>query len=208
MKRKKLTIGLLVTAIVLGGLAIYFYPVISAYVRATPERRNPQTATARPANWAQPIQVNGLHNVFRVSDNLIRGAQPTAEGLAALKAMGVKTVVNLQVFHDDHAEQAGLQSVRIDMESWRPKREQVVEFLRVMNDPNRTPVYVHCYHGSDRTGTMVALYRIAMQGWTKEQAVDEMTRGGYGYHPIWQNLLEFIDGLDIDAIRRDAGISK
>jgi protein tyrosine phosphatase (PTP) superfamily phosphohydrolase (DUF442 family) len=208
MANKRRWIILAVTAAVLAGVTIYFYPVISAYVRAAPERRSPQTSTTRPADWAQPMQVKGLHNVHRVSDDLIRGAQPTAEGLAALKAMGVKTVVNLQVFHDDHAEQAGLQNVRIDMQSWRPKREQVVEFLRVMNDPNRRPVYVHCYHGSDRTGTMVALYRIAIQGWTKEQAIDEMTRGGFGYHPIWQNLLEFIDSLDIEAIRRDAGISR
>ena len=205
MKHKKTKIVLIALALLLVGVAIDFYPVVWAYVRATPERRGAVAYAERPATWAQPIQAAGLRNTYRVSDGLIRGAQPTEEGLAALKAMGVKTVVNLEVFHDD-PHRSGLDFVEIKFQTWQPQREQVVEFLRTMSDPARRPVYVHCYHGSDRTGTMAAMYRIVFEGWTKPQAIEEMIHGGYGFSPMWQNLLEFIDQMDIDALKRDAGI--
>jgi hypothetical protein len=48
---------------------------------------------------------------------------------------------------------------------------------------------------------MVAIYRIAVDGWTKAQATDEMINGGFGFHPMWQNLVRYIDALDIDAIK-------
>lgn len=205
VKHKKTKIALIVVALVLAGMAVDFYPIIAAYFRASPERRSTTAPSTRPADWAQPIHAAGLNNAYRVSGGLIRGAQPTAQGMASLEAMGVKTVVNLEVYHGDAAA-AGLDLVGIKFDTRQPRREQVVEFLRVVNDPARRPVYVHCFHGSDRTGTMVAMYRIAVEGWTKQQAIDEMIGGGYGFHPMWQNLLEFIDQIDVDAVRRDAGI--
>nr|HNI57084.1 protein-tyrosine-phosphatase [Elusimicrobiota bacterium] len=63
---------------------------------------------------------------------------------------------------------------------------------------------VHCQHGSDRTGTMVAIYRIAVQGWSKESALDEMVNGGYGFHPLWKNLRRYIRNLDVAAVKAKA----
>ena len=68
-------------------------------------------------------------------------------------------------------------------------------------------MFVHCQHGSDRTGTMCALYRIAVCGWTKEDALKEMQEGGFGFHGVWQNLLDFINKLDIEKIKQEAGIA-
>jgi hypothetical protein len=62
-------------------------------------------------------------------------------------------------------------------------------------------------HGADRTGTMCALYRIAVQGWTKEEAVLEMTEGSFGFHSVFHNPPEWIQELDVESIKRDAGIS-
>ena len=68
------------------------------------------------------------------------------------------------------------------------------------------PVFVHCLHGADRTGTMCAAYRVVVDGWTKQQAIDEMTKGGYGFHPVWANLPKFIENLDVEKIKAKAGL--
>jgi protein tyrosine/serine phosphatase len=62
-------------------------------------------------------------------------------------------------------------------------------------------VLVHCRRGADRTGVMLAIYRVVVEGWTKADAIDEMTRGGYGFRPVWQNLVRYVEELDVEAIR-------
>lgn len=157
---------------------------------------------------ATPLQRPGLPNLHRVSPVLYRGAQPTAEGFGELKKMGVRTVVNLRWLHSDRDElgETDLAYETISMKSWHPEDEDVVQFLRIVSDSHRTPVFVHCQHGADRTGTMCAVYRIAVQGWTKNEAIQEMTQGGFGFHDGWQNLLNYINDLDVQQLRRKAGI--
>ena len=160
--------------------------------------------STRPAQWAQPLQAPGLGNFYKVSDTLYRGQQPEAEGFASLKALGIKTVVNLRVWHSDRTkmEGQGLKYVEIEFNPANPKMDEVVQFLRLVTDPANQPVFVHCQHGSDRTGTMVAAYRIFVDGWSPQQALEEMTEGGYGYHEIWVNLAEFVRRLDAKELRR------
>jgi protein tyrosine/serine phosphatase len=66
---------------------------------------------------------------------------------------------------------------------------------------------VHCQHGADRTGMMTAIYRIAMEGWSKDDAITEMTEGGYGFHAIWKDLVEYVRELDVERLKREAGVS-
>lgn len=165
----------------------------------------------RPATWAvAPAEsIPALPNFYQVTPNLYRGAQPTAEGMRRLEAMGVKTVLSLRAFNDDESLLPGttLAHPRIRFKTWHPEDEDVVRFLRIVTDPKNAPVFVHCQHGSDRTGTMIAIYRIAVQGWDKEEAIREMVDGGYGFHPLWENLKDYLRRLDIEAIRRKAGIA-
>ncbi|MCJ7665031.1 MAG: dual specificity protein phosphatase family protein [Desulfobacterales bacterium] len=165
-------------------------------------------ATPRPGYWATPLQRKGLPNLHQVTPTLYRGAQPTAVGMRQLKAMGVKTVLNLRSFNSDRDElrDTGLAYEHIAMKAWHPEREDIIRFLQITTDQNRTPVFVHCQHGADRTGLMCAVYRVAVGGWTKEEAIREMTQGGFGHHVIWSNLTKFIEDLDIDAIKKEAGI--
>jgi protein tyrosine phosphatase (PTP) superfamily phosphohydrolase (DUF442 family) len=162
----------------------------------------------RPKTWAQPVKAAGVPNLFRVSEVLYRGDQPSPEGMQQLKKLGVKTILNLRSFHSDREKigETGLAYEHIYMKAWRPEEEDVVRFLKMVSDPKRTPVLVHCQHGADRTGTMIAVYRIAVQGWSKDEAVREMTQGGYGFHQAWSNLTQWIQKLDIDRIKRQAGI--
>lgn len=167
-----------------------------------------EPAFKRPANWAMPIALPGAPNLHQVSADLYRSAQPEPEGMHNLKQKGIKTIVNLRSFSSDRDELrgTGLGYEHLFMKAWHPERKEVVEFLRIVSDPKRKPVLVHCLHGADRTGTMCAVYRVAVQGWTKQQAIREMTDGGYGFHAVWQNLPEWIEELDVEAIRKEVGI--
>jgi protein tyrosine/serine phosphatase len=162
----------------------------------------------RPETWAQPVELAGVPNLYRVSSELYRGDQPSPQGMRNLKQLGLKTILNLRSFHSDRHKigETDLEYVHIYMKPWHPEEEDVVRFLKLVTDPQRTPVLVHCQYGADRTGTMVAVYRIAVQGWSKAEAIREMTQGGFGVHQIWGNLPEWIQKLNIDRIKRQAGL--
>jgi protein tyrosine/serine phosphatase len=81
--------------------------------------------------------------------------------------------------------------------------EDAVRFLQIATDPARTPVLAHCQHGADRTGALSATYRVVVQGWTKEAAVQEMTEGGVGFHSIWFNIPNWVENLNVDAVKKE-----
>ena len=142
----------------------------------------------------------GLPNFSQVSSGLYRGAQPTAEGFRELRRMGIRTVISLRALHSDRAdlEGTGLRYVRISCNAWHPEDEDVLKFLKLMRDPANHPVFVHCQHGADRTGMMVAVYRIVEQGWTIDEAMAELPR--FGFHPIWTQIRAYLVRFDADAM--------
>jgi protein tyrosine/serine phosphatase len=170
--------------------------------------RKSKVSAAVQRKWAQPLELAGVENFHKVSDELYRGAQPSAEGMKQLAKLGVKTVVNLRSFHSDRDEigQTPLAYEHIYMKPWHPEDKEVVRFLKIISDANRTPVFVHCQRGADRTGTMCAIYRIVVEGWSKMEAIEEMTKGGFGFYPGWQNIVNYVLQLDIDAIKSRAGL--
>ncbi len=165
-----------------------------------------QTSNPTSSRWAEPLTCPGLPNLHKVSDDLYRGAQPTAEGIKQLQAMGIKTVINLRSSDTDRdlLDATGPTGEHIPMVAWHAGDDDVVRFLQIVTDESRLPAFVHCRRGADRTGLMVAVYRIVMQGWDKEQALAEMTQGGFRFYSGWQNLVRYIEDLDVDAIRQRA----
>ena len=161
------------------------------------------------ADWAPAIQLDGLPNLHKVSDTLYRSAQPSAVGMQNAKKLGIRTVVSLRTFHSDREEigETGLGYEHMFLKTWHPEEEDVVRFLKIVTDPKQTPVLLHCQHGADRTGMMCAIYRIVVQGWTKEEAVREMTTGDFGFHEVWKNLPPWIMALDTEALKTKAGLS-
>jgi len=97
-----------------------------------------------------------------------------------LKKLGIRTIINLRSFHSDRDEigETGLAYEHIYMKAWHPEDKEAVRFLQIVTDSKRTPVLVLCQHGADRIEAMIAIYRIAVQGWSKEEAIREMTEGG------------------------------
>jgi protein tyrosine/serine phosphatase len=175
----------------------------------TTNRPAATSAEARPSQWATKLDKPGLPNLHQVTTNLFRGAQPTEQGMAELKAMEIKTVINLRAFHSDKDELAGtdLKAERLYVKTWHPKDEDVVRFLKIVTDTNSQPTFVHCQHGADRTGVMCAMYRIAVCGWTKQEAIAEMTKGGFGFHPVWKNLIRYVERANVEKLKKQAGLA-
>ncbi len=160
--------------------------------------------------WAEPLTYPGLPNLHKVSDDLYRGAQPAAEGMKQLQALGIRTIINLRSSDTDRDiwDEAGPTQEHIPMVAWHAHDDDVVRFLQIVTDESRLPAFVHCRRGADRTGLMIAVYRIAVQGWDKEQAIAEMTQGGFRFYSGWGNLVRYIQDLDIGEIRRRAGMAE
>lgn len=159
--------------------------------------------TTNPAHAAlTPTDIPGVKNFAQVSPVLYRGAQPTEAGFAELKKRGVKTIVSLRSFNgdSDEIEDTGLQYIRFDCKAWHIEQEDMVKFLKVVEDPANQPVFVHCLHGSDRTGSAVAVYRMMEQGWTSDEALSEINN--FGYHPIFENIPDFLKNFDPEKTRK------
>ncbi len=166
------------------------------------------TGVSVSQRWAQPLQAPGLPNLYKVSDNLYRGARPTADGIQELRKLGIKTVVNLEESNGEQTTMtgAGLAYEHIPMTAFSVKDDEVVHFLRTIGDPNRGPLFVHCHRGADRTGLVCAVYRIAVQGWTKDDALAEMTQGGFRFNHGYQNVVNYIRDVDLSQLQQRAGL--
>ncbi len=182
--------------------------IVLLMIVQTPVLAAGQASGNRPGTWAQPVTLAGVPNLHKVTDSLYRSAQPSAEGMLNLKQMGIQTIVNLRSFHSDRKEigDTGLAYEHIYMKTWHPEKKEIVKFLRIVSNQKRTPILIHCQHGADRKGTMSAVYRVAGQGWSKEEALLERTQGGYGFHDIWVNLVPWFKKLNIKAVKQKAGI--
>ncbi|HCE45008.1 MAG TPA: protein-tyrosine-phosphatase [Lentisphaeria bacterium] len=159
----------------------------------------------RPAKWAVPMQLDGVPNLHMITGTLYRSAQPTGEGMKNLGKLGIKTVINLRAFHSDKDEIKGtdILNERLNVKTWHIEDEDVVKFLQIVRKKENGPFLVHCQHGADRTGVMSCMFRIIEEGWSKDDAIKEMTEGGYGFHPVWKNIIDYVNNADIAKIRKE-----
>ena len=161
----------------------------------------------RPVHWAQPVIATPLENLHQVSAELYRCEQPSADDMRALEGLGIRSVVNLRAFHSDHDEVdgTGLELREVPMHAGSLEHDELVLALRALLEAPK-PVVVHCWHGSDRTGAVVAAWRVAREGWTPAEAAEEMTSGGFGHHERYDNLRALVLGLDPAELRSELGL--
>ena len=162
---------------------------------------------ARPAEWATPVAE--AQNLFRVNQDFYRSAQLESKDVATLQTLGIKTVVSLRSFHSDTGifKDTGIKLQRIGINTWNINDTNVIAALRAIKAAEKEgPVLLHCMHGADRTGLVTAMYRILYQAWSKEKALEELMKGGYGYHSMWKNIPEYLKNVNIDKIRE--GVNK
>ena len=165
------------------------------------------TLRVRPTNWAQPVLGKGVANWFVVSPDVHRCAQPSRAGMRQLAAFGIQSVVNLREYHSDVDEVEGtpLALNELPLDAGDLTYAQLVDALRAVVQAKK-PVVVHCWRGADRTGAVVAAWRVAIDGLTPSEACDEMVAGGFGHSAFYGNLRTLVTGLDPASLRRDVGL--
>jgi tyrosine-protein phosphatase SIW14 len=155
------------------------------------------TSSSRYRSAVAPsARVAGISDFGKVNDFLYRGSQPNREGMKALREIGIDTIVDLRgerrgtgLKEAGHAQSLGMRFVNIPGTGWSPPTdEQMGEFFSLFREVPRRKVYVHCWLGTDRSGVFIAAYRIAFEGWTPDQALDEMNQ--YHFKGFWHPAMK------------------
>ena len=140
--------------------------------------------------WGDPA-VKGVPNFHIVNEQVLRGGQPTGAGFRNLADMGVTTVIDLQedgerARNEKNLVQAlGMRYVNIPMKGMTtPTEKQISNSLKALNDNSAGPVFVHCKRGADRTGMVIACYRIQHDHWDNQKALDEARNNGMSWFQL------------------------
>ena len=130
---------------------------------------------------ASKLKFRGVQKFGRVTPTLYRGAQPTKEGFANLRKLGINIVVDLRGNRSSErrlVNALGMTYVPLPWRCYSPHDEHFARFLALLRENPDKKVFVHCRVGDDRTGMDIAAYRMAEQGWTAEEARKEMAEFG------------------------------
>ena len=157
----------------------------------------------RPTHWAK--ELNHAENFYQISADVFRSEQPNANLASQIKEHQIDVVINLRNRDLDSTQlkDQNLKLIHIPINTWSINRE---DLLQVMFEIQQAKAFeqkmlIHCYHGSDRTGASIAMYRIIFEDWSTQEALDEMKYGGYGFHPIWINIEKIFTPENIKWIR-------
>lgn len=157
----------------------------------------------RPDSWGTLIQRES--NFYQIDHSLYRSEQPSAELSQLIQAHHIDVMINLRARHKDPkiVQDPSIEYVHIPIHTWQINREDLLQVMRTIQQAKQKQqkVLIHCYHGSDRTGASVAMYRIIFQGWSIEAAKQEMKHGGYGYHLIWKNIDQLLNAENVKWIQ-------
>lgn len=157
----------------------------------------------RPMHWGQGLHEE--HNFYQISDELYRSEQPSDELTPLLKQYAINVVINLRSRDKDTdvLSNEDLKLKHVPIHTWAMNREDLLNVMQLIQQArqNNEKILLHCYHGSDRTGASVAMYRIIFQNWRIEDAVQEMKHGGYGFHSIWRNIEKLFTPENVKWIR-------
>jgi protein tyrosine/serine phosphatase len=170
------------------------YSLLATVIAALVLAASASAETKSNADLLARIRIN---NFGRTNDSYFRGAQPDSRDYPDLAALGIKTVIDLtRDGRSDEAglvQRAGMRFYRIPLTtSERPSEAAVTQFMKIVNDPANWPVFVHCQGGRHRTGVMTAVYRMTNDGWSANQAYDEMKQyhfEGFPGHPVLKSFV-------------------
>lgn len=156
----------------------------------------------RPDNWAIPVKTQMLSNFYKINDSLYRSKQPDNNGFKLIDSLKIRSVLSLRSKHKDDKliGNIDLKLFNVEMNPENFSDKEIINALKIIKNSPK-PLLIHCMHGSDRTGIVVALYRIIYNGWTKEQALDELKNGNYNFHEVYVNIPQYIKNVNIEQIK-------
>ncbi|BAQ71750.1 dual specificity phosphatase, catalytic domain-containing protein [Pseudomonas sp. Os17] len=168
---------------------------------AGPQARAADTSANRPEQWAQPVEKQ--YNLYQMSPTLYRSALPDKGAVPLLEKLKVGTVINFLPESDSSwLSSPGINQVQLPYRTNHVDDADVLKALRAIQSAEaQGPVLMHCKHGSDRTGLMSAMYRVVVQGWSKEEALNEMTQGGFGDSSHFKDGIRYMMQADVDKLR-------
>ena len=185
-----------------------FICIISLLVLGGCLTPRPLPSETRPAYWAQPVDGVHLRNFWQVTPDLYRSSYPDdVQDANDLHNIGIATVINLRAYVDSEEEirHGGFITHRYKMNAGSVSRDDLRNVLRLILDSPK-PVLIHCWYGADRTGFIIAGYRVVCQGWNKEEAIREMRLGGFNFHDNFVNIANVIRTIDVTAMRHELGL--
>ena len=170
---------------------------LGLFISARPQPRNKQASPSPKHPIGTCQKVTGIPNFAEVTPKLYRGGQPDVTGVERLKKMGVDVVVDMRGGKNKSEEaavqKAGMQFVSIPWHCPFPNDKPFARFLKLVHDNPGKKVFLHCRLGDDRTGMAVAAYRMADQGWTADEAMNEMRTFGFAgmHHAVCPGLAHY-----------------
>lgn len=164
-------------------------------------------AQQNPHPWAKEIDKDA--NLYQVDTLLYRSMQLDKKHLYLLKSEGIDTALNLRYFNRNGDKKQfrdeGIELVNIPLKAWYIKPAHLAKALWEIEKrtKNNKTVLVHCKHGADRTGIVIAMYRVIDQGWTPEEAKDEMVNGPYNFHAVFDNLTKMLTDETVKEVKEE-----
>lgn len=152
---------------------------------------------------AEDIPKGGFTNLYKLNSNTFRSEQPDRKGFLLIQQLGIKTVINLRHHQTDKKliNNTDIILKHYPINAWRISYEDIVQVLKTIRDSEQ-PVLIHCKHGADRTGCIIAAYRMVYENVPKEDAIKELEEKQFGFHDGWYpNILDLLNSLDITQLK-------
>ncbi len=158
-------------------------------------------AGTRPAEWARPVEKD--YNLYQMSPTLYRSSLPDGGALPLLSKLRIGTVITFLPESDKRwLSTPGIEQVQLPYRTNHVDDSDILRALRAVQAAEaKGPVLMHCKHGSDRTGLVAAMYRVVVQGWSKEDALNEMTEGGFGDSHHFKDGVRYMMQADVEKLR-------
>ncbi len=142
--------------------------------------------------------IQDIRNFLQLNENLLSSGMPTADQMKSVAEAGVKVVISLVPFdpeqdladEDKLAGSLGMKYINIPVDWEAPTRRNLDDFIKAMDENQRSKILVHCRANYRATG-FITLYRVKQLGWKADEAFKDLRRiWNPDEYPIWKKFIE------------------